>query len=405
MAMKHKDEDLQSAVDLLYRYGTTYHAERESGVPAATLRDRNRIGLKKGFKPQVSKVESELQALKRQVKELKKHVVMIEKESLDAKMIKDRIMKIGALEADPPSWILKAPKKHDHLPGIPSLFCSDWHFGEYVDPDQIAGKNSYSVKIAKARIRRLVENTVNLLKNHLTDPVYPGIVLILGGDMTSGDIHEELSETNEISGLQTVVELYDCLSWMVDTLLLHFPKVFVPAVTGNHGRLTRKPRNKNRVYTNLDWLIACLLQKRYKNDKRVSFLISDGSDAYFKIYNHRYLLSHGDQFRGGDGMIGSLGPIIRGDHRKRTRQGQIDQPYDTLLLGHFHQLMQMSRVIVNGSLKGYDCYAWANNFSFEHPQQALWLTHPTRGITISMPVHLHEEKHRGKPTNWVSIPE
>ena len=403
--MKHNEADLQEAVDLLYRYGSTYEAEKQSGISAATVRDRNRAGLRKGMKPQVSKFESETQMLKRQVKELKKEVTMAEKEMLDAEAIKAKIMKISTLEATPPSWILKSTKKHDHLPGIPSLFCSDWHFGEFVDPNQIAGKNSFSVKIAKARIRRLVENTINLLKNHIVDPTYPGIVLILGGDMTSGDIHEELSETNEISGLQTVVELYDCLSWVIDTLLDHFPKVFVPSVTGNHGRLTRKPRNKNRVYTNLDWLISCLLEKRYKNDKRVSFLISDGSDAYFKIYNHRYLLSHGDQFRGGDGIIGSIGPIVRGDHRKRTRQGQIDQPYDTLLVGHFHQLMQMSRVIVNGSLKGYDEYAWTNNFSFEHPQQALWLTHPSKGITISMPVHLHEEKHQGKPTKWISVPE
>lgn len=29
-----------------------------------------------------------------------------------------------------------------------------------------------------------------------------------------------------------------------------------------------------------------------------------------------YLLTHGDQFRGGDGVIGALGPIIRGDHKK-----------------------------------------------------------------------------------------
>lgn len=48
---------------------------------------------------------------------------------------------------------------------------------------------------------------------------------------------------------------------------------------------------------------------------------------------HRYLLTHGDQFRDGDGMIARC-PIIRGDHRQRSRNNQIDMAYDTMLLGH-----------------------------------------------------------------------
>ena len=60
-------------------------------------------------------------------------------------------------------------------------------------------------------------------------------------------------------------------------------------------------------------------------------------------------------------MIGALGPIIRGDHRKRSRNAQIDMEYDTMLCGHWHQLIQIERLIVNGSLKGYDEYAYSNN--------------------------------------------
>ena len=42
--------------------------------------------------------------------------------------------------------------------------------------------------------------------------------------------------------------------------------------------------------------------------------------------------ANGDQFRGGDGMVGALGPILRGDHKKRSRNGQIGLEYDTMLL-------------------------------------------------------------------------
>jgi hypothetical protein len=140
-------------------------------------------------------------------------------------------------------------------------------------------------------------------------------------------------------------------------------------------------------HTSFDWLLYCFLAKHFEGDKRVTFLIPDGPDAYYKIYGHRYLLTHGDQFRGGDGMIGALGPIIRGDHKKRSRNSQIDMGYDTLLLGHWHQYIHLTRLIVNGSLKGYDEYAYSNNFPFEQPQQALWLTHPKYGITRQHQVH------------------
>jgi hypothetical protein len=67
--------------------------------------------------------------------------------------------------------------------------------------------------------------------------------------------------------------------------------------------------------------------------------------------------------------------------------------------------MQLRRVIVNGSLKGYDEYAWSGNFPFEEPRQALWLTHPKHGITISMPVHVtdSEQVDPKEETEWVSV--
>jgi hypothetical protein len=73
-----------------------------------------------------------------------------------------------------------------------------------------------------------------------------------------------------------------------------------------------------------------------------------------------------------------------------------------MLLGHFHQLIQLERVIVNGSLKGYDEYAWANNFAFERPRQALFITHPQHGITISMPVNL-DDTAKQEDAPWVSV--
>jgi hypothetical protein len=275
---------------------------------------------------------------------------------------------------------------------VPTLLASDWHWGEVVDPAQIGGVNEYSLKTAHDRAKRMINNTIDLLNNHMVNPSYPGIVFALGGDMITGDIHEELVATNEREVMPTVVDLWGVLAWCIETLADKFGRVFVPCVSGNHGRNTKKIRAKGRNFTSFDWLLYTFLAKRFEGDARVTFYIPDGADALYSVYGHRYLLTHGDQFRGGDALIGPLGPIVRGDHRKRARNMQINADYDTIVMGHWHQLMQTQKFIVNGSLIGYNEYAYNNNYSFEPPRQALWITHPERGITFHMPVQVDGKK-------------
>ena len=52
-------------------------------------------------------------------------------------------------------------------------------------------------------------------------------------------------------------------------------------------------------------------------------------------------------------------------------------------------------MIVNGSLKGLDEYAYINNFGYEQPQQALALVVPEKGITLQAPVFCMDRKKAG----------
>lgn len=343
---------------------------------------------------------SEVDVLRDELRTLKAKYKDIDKELLSESYIRSAIFKLSELKTEKPNWLIKkAPSAK--CPGIPTLFASDWHWAEVVDPSQINGKNEYNIAIGKVRAKNLIENTINLLFNHMVTPEYPGIVFALGGDMVSGGIHDELAATDEMQIMPTVLDVHGVLVWCIETLANHFGKVFVPCVSGNHGRDTKKIWTKNRNFTSFDWLIYVFLEKHFEKDSRVQFYIPNGSDCLYSIYGHKYLLTHGDQFRGGDGMIGALGPVIRGDHKKRSRNGQIDMNYDTMIIGHWHQLIQLQRLIINGSLKGYDEYAYSNNFGFEVPRQALWITHPQHGITFSMPVMV-ENQSKAKSTDWIS---
>jgi len=343
-------------------------------------------------------------SLKYRLEQVEAELRRAQAESADAAALKAIIGATAekAANAKPPAWV--SPKQATpSSPGVPTLFLSDLHWGEVVHPSQINGVNTYNLLIARKRLADTVNAAAKLARIISPKMDYPGVVIPLGGDMVSGNIHDELSATNELNTIPTVLDLWQHLASAIAFMADTFGAVFLPCVSGNHGRDTRKIWAKDRHHTSFDWMLYQILAKHFADDKRITFLIPDGSDASYSIYGTRYLLSHGDQFRGGDGMIGPLGPITRGDHKKRSRNSQIDLSYDVMLIGHFHQYMHLTSLVVNGSLKGYDEYAYQGNFKFEQPQQALWITHPTYGPTFRMPIY---SERTARPANraWVSVP-
>ena len=325
-----------------------------------------------------------------------------QQESADSAAIKEVLgtLALDLNKLDPPAWTYEASETVSSV-GVPTLFLSDFHWGEVVHPSQINGVNAFNMTIANKRLRYTVETAIKLLRIVDQDLGYPGIVVPLGGDMVSGNIHEELQVTNELNIMPVVLDLYDGLVGVIKLLADTFGSVFLPCVSGNHGRDTMKTWAKDRHHTSFDWLLYQFLGKHFVDDDRVVFYIPDGSDAQYKIFKTRYNLTHGDQFRGGDSIIGPIGPLTRGNQKKLARNQAVDQGYDIMICGHFHQYIHLRRLIVNGSIKGYDEYAAAKNYGFEEPMQALWLTHPRYGITFRMPCYSEQAK-KGKAEPWIS---
>ena len=285
-----------------------------------------------------------------------------------------------------PAWVHTSKIKAG-TPGTAVLLLSDLHWGEVVDPRQIGDVNKYDLAIARKRLKHTVNVAIDLCRVIDPEMSYHGIVVPLLGDNVSGSIHEELEATNELPTIPTVLDLAEHLEGALRLLADTFGKVYVPCVTGNHGRNTRRIWAKDRNHTSFDWLLCKMLQKSFETDSRITIEVADGPDLLFKVHSRRYLATHGDRLgSGGDGLIGFIGPVTRGDHKRRTRQQQIAQPYDTMVCGHWHQYLHTQRLIVNGSLKGYDEYAYTEAFPFEAPQQALWIVHPDKGETFRMPV-------------------
>jgi predicted phosphodiesterase len=309
---------------------------------------------------------------------------------------------LGHTKLKPPQWL--TPQKPNDLSGIPHLFLSDWHWGETVIGKEISGINSYNLTIAKQRCTKVFDEFIDIYTNKISPFRYDGCVVALGGDMVSGTIHDELNETNDVDIMPQVVSMTEYLISGIDKLLDEFHRVAVFCVVGNHGRTTKEKRFKRKTYQSFDWLCYQMLDKYFSNNNDIHFVIPQGSDVLYKIYNTTFLLSHGDQLgRGGDSIIGMLGPVTRGDHKRRTRQMGLGEPYDVLICGHYHQLAMLRTRIVNGSLKGFDEYAYGLGLPPEPPAQASWLTHPTKGVTIQVPVFCSEEEDaEDNYSQWVS---
>ena len=290
-----------------------------------------------------------------------------------------------------PTW-LTAPKKKGKHAGTPWLLLSDLHLDEVVNPAEVMGVNAYNRKIAELRLAETFKATTNITRNYWSGIQYDGIVIPLMGDLYSGDIHEELVQTNEDTILGSVLHWVDHLAAGIKLAADEFGKVHVPVVVGNHGRRSRKPRSKFRARDNFDWFTGHLLARMFDNDKRVTFQVSEAADTIVSCYQWRICVTHGDQARGGGGIAGIWSPIMRLDARKRQRQAAFNQPYDLLVMGHWHNLMFAPQFVVNGSLKGYDEYAATENFTFEVPAQALFLMTPEHGKTFTAPIYPMDRK-------------
>lgn len=314
----------------------------------------------------------------------------------------DLLKDISSAQLTPPKWLLTVSGKTHRA--IATACLADTHFDEVVNPAELGGVNAYNREIAKLRLREFFKNTVKLGKDIFSGIRMEGLVMPMLGDIVSGNIHEELAESNAAAILDTCLFWSEEIAAGIEQTLKFYGQMFIPCVVGNHGRLTKKPRHKGKVRDNFDYLIYSMLARHFRNNERISFLIPDTADVNWRIYNVRYCGTHGEQFRGGSGISGALAPLMLGDARKKKRSNAINAPYDYLVFGHWHQEIDTRGLIGSNSLKGYDEYAMNNNFDYSEPSQAFWLTDPDKGRTVKAPVHVGSKDEKWEQAEGSATP-
>ena len=140
---------------------------------------------------------------------------------------------LASTSLEPPEWLIHSSKGKTHHATI-TAFLSDTHFDERVTASEMNGVNSYNRKVAELRLRKFFDTSVKLTRDYIAGVKIDGLVLPLGGDMVTGNIHEELERTNDAPILDTCLHWAEQIAAGIEMQLKFFPKIFVPCVEELH---------------------------------------------------------------------------------------------------------------------------------------------------------------------------
>lgn len=294
-----------------------------------------------------------------------------------------------------PDWRV-TPHKDGHVATAMAQM-TDWHIGEVVNPDEVLYLNAFNEKIAYQRAAKWFRKVVELPRSYVNGVALEGVVIPATGDLFTGEIHEELKESNYERILESVLNAQEPIIAGLELLDREYDgHVEVDAVVGNHGRQARKSVFKGRVYDNFEWLFWSIVRDRLKDrGSNVTVNVSTSMDMNIVVYGRNYLLTHGDQFQGGTGISGAFAPLSLGSHRKGKRQSAAGMPMEAMIIGHLHQLINIPGVKMGGTLKGMDEFAFGINVPPADAAQAFWITAPERAEVLWMPIYLQDRTAEG----------
>jgi len=391
------------AVAAIAKHGSAAAAARALKIPENTLRNRVAASGERTARadpaPATPGERVEIARLKAQVAHLKKDRDEADGQALLARAIADARGGMRAHAVDPPAWTVRGERTKDS-PGVPVLLLTDWHVGETVRAAEVFNQNQFDATLADARVRQAVERAVALAAMHAPAGGHKGGVVFLGGDFVSGWLHDELVRTDWCSPLQSAAWCVSRLVWSLRALRDAWGRLYVVGVPGNHGRLTHRPPGKGHAFQSFDWLIYTMVAQQLADNpqdrKTIALSVPDDGEQIVPVAGHRYLLMHGHQLgvKGGDGIIGAIGPIVRGATKVGRQNRSVGRDFDTLVIGHYHTTLWLPGVIVGPTLKGFDEYARVSRFTYEPAAQLVWFSHPKWGPNSPLRVFLQDPASR-----------
>ena len=124
--------ELQEALNAYAKMGSKTEAAKLLGINPNTFNTRIRVAKSSGLQPTIKVANKELTELleaQDKIRQLESMLNGQEEEKLTSDYIKKVILKMSTAKTSTPNWLVK-PVKGKTVAGIPTLFASDWHWGE-----------------------------------------------------------------------------------------------------------------------------------------------------------------------------------------------------------------------------------------------------------------------------------
>ena len=281
-------------------------------------------------------------------------------------------------------------KKSDKKESTAVLMASDWHLEETVKPEMIWNLNAYNLKIAEKRANDFWTNSVKMMDGLEYDTNIKNVVVWLWWDFISGYIHEELVEWNSLSPTEAIIMAKQLLEAWIKYLLENTDKdITIVCNFWNHGRTTDKSRISTWYANNYEWLMYNMIADKFSENDRVKFKIDKGYSTILKVYDKKIRFHHWDWIKY-NGWVGWLYIPVN----KAIAQWNKGNKVDIDVMWHYHQMTDGWNFLVNGSLIWYWPYAERIKWSYERPQQVMFLLNEKYWKTITAPIIVNEWEKR-----------
>lgn len=264
------------------------------------------------------------------------------------------------------------------------LVLSDWHYEEEVRKASVSGLNEFNLAIANRRIEQTFFVAQKMVRIFQRDIPIPNVVVYLGGDFITGNIHEECVETAQLLPIDAVMAVQTKIIGGLRYLLEQLPnhRFTVICKAGNHSRLTQKQRHATERGNSLETFMYSAIARSFQTE-RMTFVSEDGYLGFLPIYNTMLCYHHGHAIKFGGGIGGLFIPAY-----KAISQWNKMKWADLHVFGHFHQSKDGGSFLCNGSLIGYNAYALSIKADYEKPKQTFFLVDNKRGKTVTCPIIL-----------------
>lgn len=294
--------------------------------------------------------------------------------------LRDELETLTSVRGAVTSYTIKPTKSQKHE-STAFAIASDWHVFENVKPESVDGTNEYTSQIARKRADAFFRNTLKLVKKEQQDADIKTLVLALLGDFISGNIHEELLESCEGAPVEEAMFAQSLLASGIEYILANSAlNLVIPCCVGNHSRITHQVHVSTEQGNSLEWMIYNNLADRFRDNKRVTFVMSKSYFTFLEVYGYTVRFHHGHAIKYGGGIGGLTTPVI-----KAIARYDLDKKATLDVFGHFHQKFDGGKFIVNGCLIGNTPYGKRLGFTGQ-PEQVFFLMDSKKGKTGVFPI-------------------